>query len=83
MSVKRQATRDLNHENWDQDDPEDHEEIGTFKTAPDEVIEKRVIRTARRRGQAAGDEVSKDIIVLSNQLTIGDLTSNLSICYLG
>lgn len=64
MSVKRQATRDLNHENWDQDDPEDHEEIGTFKTAPDEVIEKRVIRTARRRGQAAGDEVSKDIIVL-------------------
>lgn len=58
MSVKRQATTDLNHENWDQDDPSEHEEMGSFKTASKDVIEKRVIKTAKRRFQASGDEVS-------------------------
>lgn len=58
MSVKRQATTELNHDNWDQDDPADHEEMGTYKTAPKDVLEKRVIRTAKRRSQlATGDEV--------------------------
>lgn len=61
MSVKRQATTELNHDNWDQDDPADHEEMGTFKVAPKEMLEKRVIRTAKRRTQVAGDEVKLDI----------------------
>ncbi|KAJ8725122.1 hypothetical protein PYW07_016080 [Mythimna separata] len=61
MSVKRQATTELNHDNWDQDDPADHEEMGSFKIAPKEMLEKRVIRTAKRRTQAAGDEAKKSV----------------------
>uniref|UniRef100_A0A2A4JYW5 RanBD1 domain-containing protein n=1 Tax=Heliothis virescens TaxID=7102 RepID=A0A2A4JYW5_HELVI len=61
MSVKRQATTELNHENWDQDDPADHEEMGSFKIAPKEMLEKRVIRTAKRRSQVTGDEPKKSV----------------------
>lgn len=57
MSVKRTATTDLNHDNWDQEDPAEHEEMGTFKAASRDVLEKRVIRTAKRRSQVSGDEV--------------------------
>lgn len=58
MSVKRQATTDINHDNWDKEDPSEHEEMGTFQTASNEVLEKRVIRTAKRRAPISGDEVS-------------------------
>lgn len=58
MSVKRQATTELNHENWDQEDPSDHEDMGRFQAAPKDVLEKRVIRTAKRRQATSGDEVS-------------------------
>ncbi|XP_037297392.1 LOW QUALITY PROTEIN: nuclear pore complex protein Nup50-like [Manduca sexta] len=61
MSVKRQATTELNHENWDQEDPEEQDEVGTFKTASKEALEKRVIRTAKRRTQASGDETKKGV----------------------
>lgn len=61
MSVKRQATTELNHDNWDQEDPDEQEEIGTFKTASKEILEKRVIRTAKRRTQASGDETKKSV----------------------
>ncbi|CAG5056060.1 unnamed protein product [Parnassius apollo] len=52
MSVKRRATTDLNHENWDQEE-KDEEEMGTFKVAPEDVLEKRVIKIAKRRSQNA------------------------------
>ncbi|KAM3968129.1 nuclear pore complex protein Nup50 [Aphomia sociella] len=61
MSVKRQATTDLNHENWDQDDPTEHEEMGSFKTATKDILEKRVIRTAKRRTQISSDETKKSV----------------------
>ncbi|XP_059061924.1 nuclear pore complex protein Nup50 [Achroia grisella] len=61
MSAKRQATTDLNHDNWDQDDPSDHEEMGNFKTASKDVLEKRVMRTAKRRSVALGDEAKKNV----------------------
>ncbi|XP_026764979.1 nuclear pore complex protein Nup50 [Galleria mellonella] len=61
MSVKRQATTDLNHDNWDQDDPNEHEEMGTFKTASKDVLEKRVIRTAKRRSQISSDEPKQSV----------------------
>lgn len=48
MSAKRHATTDLNHDNWDQEDKEPVETEG-FKMAPKEVLEKRVIRTAKRK----------------------------------
>lgn len=57
MSIKRQATTELNHDNWDKDDPADHEEMGSFKIATKDILEKRVIRTAKRRSQLGGDEV--------------------------
>lgn len=62
MSVKRQASTELNHENWDQDDPADHEEMGSFKVATKDILEKRVIRTAKRRSQVAGEEVNLNIM---------------------
>lgn len=55
--MKRQAPNNLNHENWDSEDPKEHEEMGTFKAASKEILEKRVIRTAKRRTQISGDEV--------------------------
>lgn len=62
MSNKRAATSDINHENWDKEDPKDREEMGTFNPAPREVLEKRVIRTARRRTtQASNDEKKKSV----------------------
>lgn len=62
MSVKRQATTQLNHENWDQDDPVDEEaETGGFKMASKEVLEKRVIRTAKRRSQVTSDETKRSV----------------------
>ncbi|CAH2092149.1 unnamed protein product [Euphydryas editha] len=62
MSVKRQATTELNHVNWDQDDPVDEEEeSGGFKMASKEVLEKRVIRTAKRRSQVTSDETKRSV----------------------
>lgn len=61
MSVKRQATTELNHENWDKEDPADHEEVGSFKIASNDILEKRVIRTAKRRSQITNDEPNKSV----------------------
>ncbi|KOB78222.1 putative nuclear pore complex protein Nup50 [Operophtera brumata] len=61
MSAKRSATTDLNHDNWDQEDPTEHEEMGTFKAASRDVLEKRVIRTAKRRSQVTVDEGKKSV----------------------
>lgn len=49
MACKRAASTDLNHDNWD--DEEKPEEAGTFKKASDDVLEKRVVRKAKRRLQ--------------------------------
>lgn len=68
MSIKRQATTELNHDNWDKDDPADHEEMGSFKTATKDILEKRVIRTAKRRSQLGGDEVRRTVIANSNYI---------------
>lgn len=57
MSTKRQAETHLGPDNWDQEETEEKEEDGGFKMAPKEVLEKRVIRTAKRRSQATGDAV--------------------------
>ncbi|XP_036331467.1 nuclear pore complex protein Nup50 [Rhagoletis pomonella] len=47
MSGKRQATSNLNHENWDQED--EPEERGTFRKASEDVLNNRVIKKARRK----------------------------------
>ncbi|KAH8261160.1 hypothetical protein KR044_004104 [Drosophila immigrans] len=52
MSGKRQATSNLNHDNWDQE--EEPEERGTFRTAPPEELKARVIKKATRRKVDAG-----------------------------
>lgn len=49
MAGKRPASTDLNHDNWD--DEERPEEAGTFKKATDDVMEKRVVKKAKRRLQ--------------------------------
>lgn len=62
--AKRQAETDLNHENWDDEDPPensndqyDNENGRGFKMASKNILEKRVIRTAKRRSMVTGDEV--------------------------
>ncbi|GBP03701.1 Nuclear pore complex protein Nup50 [Eumeta japonica] len=61
MSMKRQATAELNHENWDQEEPKDND-MSIFKTAPKDVLEKRVIRTGKRRFYApSGDDTRKNV----------------------
>lgn len=54
MANKRNATSELNYDNWNcEDEPED---AGTFTTAPPEELQKRVVKTAKRR-LPAGSEV--------------------------
>ncbi|XP_064543071.1 nuclear pore complex protein Nup50 [Drosophila montana] len=52
MAGKRQATSNLNHDNWDQED--EPEERGTFRTAPPEELKARVIKKATRRKATIG-----------------------------
>lgn len=53
MAGKRSATSDLNADNWNQE--EEPEEAGTFQKASDEILTRRVVRTAKRRLGAGGD----------------------------
>lgn len=57
MAAKRTATSDLNHENWNKE--EKKEDAGTFVKASEEVLEKRVIKTAKRRIPNTGDGAAK------------------------
>lgn len=50
--AKRKAVTDLNHENWDRE--EKPETAGKFQRAPKEVLQSRVIRTAKRRLHKSG-----------------------------
>lgn len=45
--AKRNATTELNHDNWDRE--EEPEEVGVFKKADTEILQTRVIKTAKRR----------------------------------
>lgn len=45
--AKRGATSVINHDNWD--DPYEPEIAGKFKTAAHDDLQKRVIKTAKRR----------------------------------
>lgn len=54
--AKRTATRELNHDNWDDD--EEEEEAGTFKQASSEALQGRVIKQARRRITGNDGEVT-------------------------
>ena len=46
--AKRNATTELNHDNWNEE--EESEEAGIFVQASKETIEGRVIKKAKRRG---------------------------------
>ncbi|KAG8038041.1 hypothetical protein G9C98_006366 [Cotesia typhae] len=47
MAGKRNATSELNHDNWNNE--EEPEDAGTFTTASPEELQKRVVKTAKRR----------------------------------
>lgn len=54
MSSKRKPDRELNHDNWA--DEEEPEEVGVFQKAGEEELQKRQIRVAKRRlGGAMGE----------------------------
>ncbi|CAD6213391.1 GSCOCG00004047001-RA-CDS [Cotesia congregata] len=47
MAGKRNATSELNHDNWNNE--EEPEDAGTFTAASPEELQKRVVKTAKRR----------------------------------
>lgn len=51
MAGKRAATSELNADNWDQE--EESEDAGIFKRASEDVLSRRVVKTAKRRVPAA------------------------------
>lgn len=55
--AKRTATRELNHDNWD--DEEEEEEAGSFQQASDEALKGRVIKQAKRRITGNDGEAKK------------------------
>lgn len=56
MSAKRVAGRELNHDNWNEED--ESEEAGEFKKASDEALKNRVIKVAKRRMPTEGEKKS-------------------------
>lgn len=54
--AKRTASSDLNHDNWNEE--LETEEAGTFKTASADLMQKRSIKVARRRGKPSENSVS-------------------------
>ncbi|ESO12977.1 hypothetical protein HELRODRAFT_155617 [Helobdella robusta] len=48
MTKKRAANRELNHDNWDQEDS-DEEERGSIAVASEDILQKRTILKAKRR----------------------------------
>lgn len=71
MSGKRQAETDLNHDNWDQE--EESSEVGEFQKAPAEEIQKRIIKTAKRR---LADNQSETKSIFGNFAGFKSFTSN-------
>lgn len=71
MSGKRQAETDLNHDNWDQE--EESLEVGEFQKAPAEEIQKRIIKTAKRR---LADNQSDTPSIFGNFAGFKPITSN-------
>lgn len=59
MSKKRQATTELNHDNWDEE--EEQEDPGQFAAAPKDRLSERKILSARRRKPGDPDERSGGI----------------------
>lgn len=58
MAGKRQATSDLNHDNWDREEqPEDR---GTFTTASEDELKNRVIKKAKRKLSAVSGTDTAD-----------------------
>ncbi|XP_076236110.1 nuclear pore complex protein Nup50 [Calliopsis andreniformis] len=56
MTAKRAATTELNHDNWKEE--HEPEEAGTFTKASDDILEKRVVKRAKRRLQTAEDNAT-------------------------
>ena len=79
--AKRRADKELNHDNWNEEDDSPTEDLmGPFKRASEEELAKRKIRVARRRGpdtqESSGPSVFKNFAGFGNVGTDG--TSKLS-----
>ncbi|XP_045479521.1 nuclear pore complex protein Nup50 isoform X1 [Harmonia axyridis] len=70
MAGKRRATSELNRDNWDQEDPS--EESGVYTRASEEVLKKRVFKTAKRRIAKSPEEGT---INAFNSANLANLTS--------
>lgn len=59
MAGKRQAGRELNHDNWNEE--EESEEPGEFKKASTDVLQNRIRKIAKRRVAGGGDDGNKAV----------------------
>ncbi|XP_014219582.1 nuclear pore complex protein Nup50 [Copidosoma floridanum] len=57
MSNKRKPTTELNHDNWNQE--EEKIEPGIFEKASDDILSRRIVKTARRRLPQSEDGTTK------------------------
>ncbi|XP_044748857.1 nuclear pore complex protein Nup50 [Coccinella septempunctata] len=70
MAGKRRATSELNRDNWDKDEPA--EESGVYTKASEELLKKRVFKTAKRRITKPPEEGSMSAF---NPASLANLTS--------
>jgi hypothetical protein len=61
--AKRSATSKLNQDNWNEE--EAPEEAGTFRKAAPDVMQNRVIRSAKRRCVGTTESVSTNFAVMN------------------
>ena len=61
--AKRSAGSELNHDNWNEE--ETPEEAGTFCKAASDVMQCRVIKSAKRRSAGSQENVSTNYTVIS------------------
>ena len=69
--AKRRADKELNHDNWDQEDDSPEEDMGEFKKASEDELSKRKIKVAKRRSGAvpqsdSGPNLFKNFTGFSN-----------------
>lgn len=64
--AKRSAVSELNHDNWNEEDtPED---AGTFCKASPDVMQCRVIKSAKRRATGSQENVSTNFTLINDSI---------------
>ncbi|XP_031846333.1 nuclear pore complex protein Nup50 isoform X1 [Nomia melanderi] len=80
MAAKRSATTELNHDNWNEE--HEPEEAGTFIRASDDILEKRVVKRAKRRLQSTENNTKSAFGAFTGFKTTGPSTPQNAFSFL-